>query len=181
MTRERWLDEGMRALAQEGPPGVKIDRVAARLGLSKGSFFHHFDGIAGYRRALLNRWESRALQQLEDAPPQALLEGLAARVGDLVDLPLEAAVRAWATQDPDAAAAQERVDRARLAVLESIWGRMVDDPARAHAAALLPHLLLIGATVALPPTSREDLEAAFGLLAELIPSVLPESPPTEGA
>jgi hypothetical protein len=78
-----------------------------------------------------------------------------------------------AFQDADAAAAQERVDVARLASLEAVWARMVDDPARAHAAALLPHLLLIGASVALPATSRDDLESAFGLLAELIPAVPP--------
>ncbi len=171
MTRERWLDEGLRVLAEEGAPGVRIDRVAARLGLSKGSFFHHFDGIAAYRRALLDRWESTAVRDLGDQPPQALLEDLAARVGALVDLRLEVAVRAWAFQDPDAAAAQERVDLARLAALEAVWSQLVDDPVRAHAAALLPHLLVIGASVALPATSRADLESVFGLLSELIPSV----------
>lgn len=175
MTKERWLDEGMRVLAEEGAPGIRIDRIAARLGLSKGSFFHHFDGIAAYRRALLDRWESTAVTNFGDAPPQALLQDLAARVGSLVDLRLEVAIRAWASQDADAAAAQERVDLARLAALETVWSRMVDDPARARAAALLPHLLVIGASVALPTTSRADLESVFGLLAELIPSVAPDA------
>ena len=167
----------MRVLAEEGVPGVRIDRIATRLGLSKGSFFHHFDGVAAYRSALLERWEGQALHDLADAPPQAILEDLAARVGTLVDLRLEVAVRAWAFQDPEAAAAQERVDLARLAMLESIWSRIIDDPARARTAALLPHLLVIGATVALPATSREDLESVFGLLAELIPSVSPVHTP----
>lgn len=36
---------------------------------------------------------------------------------------------------------------------------------RAHA------LLVIGASIALPPTTREDLESGFSLLAELVPSV----------
>jgi len=98
-------------------------------------------------------------------------------VGSLVDLRLEVAVRAWAFQDPDAAAAQERVDRARLAALESVWTRLVGDPDRAHTAALLPHLLLIGATVALPQPSRDELESVFGLLADLIPSVSPARRP----
>jgi AcrR family transcriptional regulator len=173
VTRDRWIEEGLRVLADEGAPGLRIDRLAARLGLSKGSFFHHFDGIAAYRRAVLERWESAAVFEVENWPPQALLEDLAARVGNMIDLRLEAAIRAWALQDADAAAAQERVDRARLATLESVWARMVPDPARARAAALLPHLLVIGASVALPPTSRADLESAFGLLAELIPSVIP--------
>ncbi|HWI31522.1 MAG TPA: TetR family transcriptional regulator [Microbacterium sp.] len=176
MSRERWIAEGMRVLSEDGIAGVRIDRVAGRLGLSKGSFFHHFEGIAAYRRAILERWESGAVRELGDAPAQARLEDLAARVGTLVDLRLEVAIRAWAFQDAEAAAAQERVDVARLSALERVWSRMVDDPVRAHAAALLPHLLMIGASVALPATSRADLEAAFGLLAELIPSV----PPGEG-
>ena len=154
---------------------MRIDRIAARLGLSKGSFFHHFDGIAAYRRALLERWESTAVRDLGDEAPQALLEDLAARVGSLVDLRLEVAIRAWAFHDPEAAAAQERVDLARLAALEAVWGRMVDDPDRAHTAALIPHLLVIGASVALPATSKSDLEAVFGMLAEVIPSVRSES------
>lgn len=170
-SRERWIDEGMRVLAEEGVSGVRIDRVAKRLGLTKGSFFHHFDGVAAYRTALLQRWEGQTLDDRGDAPPQAILEDLAARVGTLLDLRLEAAVRAWAFQDPEAAAAQQRVDQARLAALETIWSRIIDDPVRARAAAMLPHLLAIGAAVALPSTSQEDLESAFGLLAELIPSV----------
>ncbi len=171
MTRERWITEGLTVLAADGVAGVRIDRIAARLGLTKGSFFHHFAGIGAYRRALLDAWESQALRELGDAPPQALLAELAAGVGDLVDLRLEVAVRAWAFQDPEAAAVLQRVDIARLAALQSVWSRIVDDPARARTAALLPHLLVIGASVALPPTSREDLESVFGLLAELIPSV----------
>lgn len=131
MTRQRWVDEGLRVLAEEGAPGVRIDRVAARLGLSKGSFFHHFDGIAGYRRALLEHWENTAVRELGDGAPQPLLEDLAARVGALVDLRMEAAVRAWAFQDAEAAAAQERVDLARLAALESVWSQIIDDP-RGH-------------------------------------------------
>lgn len=174
MSRERWIDEGMRVLAEEGAPGVRIDRIAARLRLSKGSFFHHFTGIADYRRALLAEWENGAVLEPGDVEPNALLGGLAARVGTLVDLRLEAAIRAWSLQDAEAAAAQERVDRARLGLLESVWLRIIDDPERAHAAALLPHLLVIGASVALPPTSRADLESVFGLLAELVPAVSPD-------
>jgi AcrR family transcriptional regulator len=177
VTMGRWLEEGLRVLAEQGAPGIRIDRIAARLGLSKGSFFHHFDSVAAYRRALLHRWESGALHDLGDAEPATILQDLAARVGTLLDLRLEVAVRAWALQDPDAAAAQQRVDLARLAALETIWSRIVEDPRRARAAAMLPHLIAIGATTALPPTSREDLESAFGLLAELIPAVAPAGRP----
>ncbi|MEO7588111.1 MAG: TetR/AcrR family transcriptional regulator, partial [Arachnia sp.] len=154
---ERWIAEGLRVLAEEGVSGLRIDKIAARIDLTKGSFFHHFDSAAHYRASLLDRWEQKALEDLVDSPSPALLEDLAARLESLVDLRLEVAVRAWAFQDPVAKAALERVDQARLRALESVWSEMVDDSSRAHAAALLPHLLVIGASVAVPQPTQQEL------------------------
>jgi AcrR family transcriptional regulator len=49
--RDRWLDLGLDVLATEGPSALRIDPLAARLGLSKGSFFHHFASAAAFRSA----------------------------------------------------------------------------------------------------------------------------------
>ncbi|WP_460517224.1 TetR/AcrR family transcriptional regulator [Humibacter antri] len=171
MTRDQWVAEGVHVLSEEGLSGIRIDRLAARLGVTKGSFFHHFRGIDDYRNALLDEWEHRSMQVAADIPPETLLSDLAGRIGRLVDVRVEAAVRAWAFQSPEAAAAQARVDSARLAALEGIWSRSLHDPGRAHIAALVPHLLLIGATMSLPPLPDGQLDAVFGLLAELVPSV----------
>lgn len=174
MTRNRWIDAGLATLAEEGAPALRIDRVAMRVGLSKGSFFHHFDSAAAYRAALVAAWEAKAEGEDSPQPPEAQLTALAEEVGDRFDVPLERAMRAWALQEPEVAASVERVDRARLAALEGIWSRLVDDPARARAAALLPHLVAIGASVAFPSPSRRDLEDVFALLADLVPVVRDE-------
>lgn len=171
MTKDRWLDEGLAVLAEEGAPGIRIDRLAARVGLTKGSFFHHFSGVADYRAALLARWEASTAVALGDAPPRETLSGMADRVGDLLDLRLEVAVRAWAFQDTDVAAVLERVDRSRLEALQRVWAGLIADPERARIAALLPHLVVIGASVALPQPDRSDLEKVFGMLAEVVPAV----------
>jgi AcrR family transcriptional regulator len=172
--KDKWLDEGLAVLIEDGAPGIRIDRIAARLGLSKGSFHHHFAGAAGYRTALLQRYESDALAALGglaptwDEPAERTLAGLRTRARELFDPRLEVAVRAWAFQDPEVRATQERVDSARLAALESLWLAIVDDPRRARTAALLPHLLSIGASVALPPIDPTELDDVFGMLVELI-------------
>jgi AcrR family transcriptional regulator len=57
--RRRWLDEGLDLLATSGVNGVTIQALCERLGLSKGSFYHHFKGMAGYRTALLEHFEER--------------------------------------------------------------------------------------------------------------------------
>ena len=33
---------GLTLLAEEGLSGIKVDRLCARMGVTKGSFFHHF-------------------------------------------------------------------------------------------------------------------------------------------
>ena len=65
--RSRWLDSGLEALAAEGPGGLKIDRLVRRVGLTKGSFFHHFAGAAAYQTALLERLEADAAAALDEA------------------------------------------------------------------------------------------------------------------
>jgi len=174
MSNERWISEGLRVLADEGISGVRIDRIAARVGLSKGSFFHHFANATAYRTALLDAWRTRTLEQMGDAPALSELAEFANRREALIDVDLERSIRAWASHDESAAAALEQVDRARLAALQHAWAGRIADPDRARVAALLPHLVVIGATVAYPATTADDLAAVFRLLADLIPAV-PES------
>jgi AcrR family transcriptional regulator len=177
-TRDLWLTEGISVLTQEGPGGVRIDRLAARLGLTKGSFHHHFAGIDGYREALLARIEQaqtdvldRTAAALADIPPADALRSLPARLDELFDADLDRALRAWAIGDDTAGSVLERLDTARLAFIETLWRRAIGDPTRAATAALLPHLLLIGANAARPPIDEAGRRAVFDLLAELIPSV----------
>lgn len=181
-TRDAWLDEGLRVLADEGAPGLRTDRIAARLGLTKGSFHHHFAGAGGYRRALLVHYETRTREALDRAsasvagmPPLDALGALRERAAVVLDPRLETAVRAWAFQDTEARATQSRIDAARLAALTALWQSLLDDAESARIAALLPHLLVIGATMALPPVASADLDRVFELLVHLAPHVPPDA------
>jgi AcrR family transcriptional regulator len=175
-TRDRWLNEGMAVLAEQGARGVRVDRIAARLGLTKGSFHHHFDGIADYHRALWARYESdsmdairRAVTAISDLPPERALMELPAHV--VFDPRIEAAIRGWAFENHEASAVQRRVDAARLDALISLWQQILPGSGRARIAALVPHLLMIGASVALPRPTKTDLQEVFAMLATLVPAV----------
>ena len=65
-TRTTWLDAGLEMLARDGAPGVTIERLTAQLGLSKGSYYHHFKGAAGFRTALLEQFEAQFTTRLID-------------------------------------------------------------------------------------------------------------------
>lgn len=169
-TRDDWIDEGLRVLAADGLPGVRIDRIAARLGASKGSFHHHFDGAQGYRRALAERFEARAVGQLQglDSGPDAFAH-LVDRLEEMYDPPLETAMRAWAMHDDTAREIVSRVDAARLDALTRVWAAHVDDPRTAHLAALVPHLVVVGASATALPSPQ--LRAVMELLLNLVSAV----------
>ena len=176
------MDEGLRVLAAEGAPGVRIDRIAARLGLSKGSFHHHFAGADGYKRDLLAHYESLSVDALEsaiagvaaDASARDVLEVLTAMIradgAGLYRPELDVAVRAWSTTDPDVRAVQQRVDASRIDALERVWSRAVNDPEAARLSALLPYLLAVGAAVVVPPVEVDDLRRLYELLLPLVPT-----------
>lgn len=183
--RDRWLDEGLVVLAAEGAPGIRIDRLAARLGLSKGSFHHHFDGAEGYKRALLDYVERLMIDALNDAIAYGegqedarsvlhrLTELVEPRARGLYRPELEVALRAWAGTDADAREVQARVDDARVAALQRVWRPAVASDAEAHTAALLPYLVAVGATVVTPPVAPDELRSIFRMLVPLIPQPAP--------
>lgn len=179
--RDRWLNEGVTVLASEGADAVRIDRIAARLGLSKGSFHHHFAGVDGYKKALLAHVEemltiplSTATAALgEEADARSILGRLTSLLGesdaDIYRPDLEVALRAWALTDANAAKTQTRIDSARLAALSAVWSAITDDPEEARLAALLPYVIGIGATVLMPPMKAGDLQRLFELILPLVP------------
>ena len=176
------MDEGLRVLAAEGAPGVRIDRIAARLGLSKGSFHHHFAGADGYKRDLLAHYEALSVDALksaiagvgDDASTRDVLGALTAmiRVDDagLYRPELDVAVRAWSTTDPDVRAVQQRIDTTRIDALARVWSRAAPDATEARRSALLPYLLAVGAAVVVPPVEVDDLRRLYELLLPLVPA-----------
>jgi AcrR family transcriptional regulator len=53
-----WERAALDAIATEGVASVSIPRLAQRLGVTKGSFYWHFDGLDPLLAAVLARWEA---------------------------------------------------------------------------------------------------------------------------
>ena len=183
-SKSRWLEAGVQVLAADGASAVRIDRVAAKLKLSKGSFHHHFDGVDAYKRQLLAHIEALSTEALEravgDVPasddPHAVLDHLVRLVAPgesaIYHPDLEVAVRAWSTWDPEVRAVQGRIDKARLAVLQRVWRPAVAGEREARTAALLPYLVALGAAVAVPPVPADELREVYELLLPLVPGAI---------
>src|SRR5947209_11192144 len=100
-SREMWLEAGLEALAVDGPGGVRVDRIAHRLGVSRGSFHGYFANRAAYLEALLDAWEQAAIDDViaQVDRMDADVDSKVRRAGELTlgggNLPVDLAVRDW--------------------------------------------------------------------------------------
>jgi AcrR family transcriptional regulator len=181
LTKPEWIAAGLRVFAAEGAPAITIDRLCRDLGVSKGSFHHHFAGIGAFRSALLDAYQERvtsafqqAIAAFVDQPPQATLIGLTAAITEpdsSYDPRFEVALRAWAYTDAEARSVQQRIDSDRVQALERVWSKITPDLRRARISALLPYLVAVGASLVVPPIEPGELRRVYELLQELLPPV----------
>src|SRR5262245_9526522 len=75
-----WERAALDAIAAGGVASVSIPRLAERLGVTKGSFYWHFDGLEALLAAALARWEA-AYTDRRIARFEAELPSPAARLG----------------------------------------------------------------------------------------------------
>jgi AcrR family transcriptional regulator len=66
LTREAWEDAALEAIAEGGLTAVAVEPLARRLGVTKGSFYWHFDSREALLEATLARWERRSTDELID-------------------------------------------------------------------------------------------------------------------
>ena len=58
LDRSAWLGAALDALHDEGIQGVKVERLARHLGVTKGSFYHHFSDRRELLLGMIDRWRS---------------------------------------------------------------------------------------------------------------------------
>ena len=125
LSPQDWIDEGFLALSDTGVAGLKAEVLALRLNSTKGSFYWHFKDMADFKSAMLTTWLKTGTQgvmivnEAADRSPAEKLKSLLAIVSRLNaenalgGVRAEPAVREWARNDTQAAAALIEVDSAR--------------------------------------------------------------------
>lgn len=148
LTRDHWIAAGFDALDREGYPGVSVERLARRLNVTRGSFYHHFHNRDAFVHALLAQWEADYTERmLAHAAQGHNLEDVLARylaIAAEKQPGREIAIRAWARRDRLAAEYQDRVDRTRLAFAIDTCRARLADPGHAELVGRAAHLCLIG-------------------------------------
>ena len=127
LTREDWLNAAIHTLYESGIGSVSIVQLAGSLGVTRGSFYHHFTNREDLLRAMLNHWEEtltiavrKEVRGLE-LPPAELLRALILSIREHKAAVYDSPFRAWALHDPLARTTLERVDAFRLAYITSLF------------------------------------------------------------
>lgn len=149
--RERWIEEGLAALAAGGPDAVRIEVLARQLGVTKGGFYGHFADRNALLDAMLDAWEVEAVDEVITAVGNEGEDMVtrARRAGELTFsderlLPLDLAIRDWARRDQRAAERLRRVDNQRMELLRATMRTFCDDPDEVEARSLLAFSVAIG-------------------------------------
>lgn len=149
-----WILGGFAALAESGIEAVRIEKLARRLNTSKGSFYWHFSDRPALLTAMLDFWEAEGTILVINsadtiADPvrrmQAVAEAALLATGQGIDVArTEAALRAWAAEDPMVAQRITRVDERRVAYLSQILGLLGYPASSAQRLGLGIYLALMG-------------------------------------
>jgi AcrR family transcriptional regulator len=145
-----WIDAGLRALAAGGLDAVRIDLLAQELGVTRGSFYWHFQDRQAFLEKMLDTWERKSIDEVlarvesegGDAREKVWRSGILTFSKEL--LPIDLAVREWARYDRSVAKRLRRVDNRRMEHLRSLISTFCSDPDDVEARSLLAFSLAIG-------------------------------------
>ena len=69
LNRNDYFEAGLDLLAEGGVQAQTIANLCERLGITKGSFYHHFSSLGDFRAQLLGYWEAAQQAALEALVP----------------------------------------------------------------------------------------------------------------
>jgi len=168
LNRSAYFTSALALLAEGGHDALTIAALCRDLGVTKGSFYHHFRDFSDFVDGLLAYWASEhatrliALSTAVTDPVERfdILKGIA------ITLPhgAEAAIRAWSWSNPTVARVQREVDDARLAHITQA-GVEVGLPAqRAALMAKISLSVLIGMQQLERPAPSSAMDEVFTAL-----------------
>jgi AcrR family transcriptional regulator len=151
--RDTWLRAATQMLADNGVEGVRVETLARRLGLTKGSFYWHFKDRRALLDALLDHWRAGRIeditQRTQCAPGHEI-----AQLHHVIDtyslarnqrgMRIELAIRDWARHDAGAQAVIDAVDAVRLDRASALFAAAGHDADAAASRSLLLYAYVFG-------------------------------------
>jgi AcrR family transcriptional regulator len=130
LSREEWLTKALDSLTEASTRALTIESLVRRLGVSRGSFYWHFNDMNDFTHQLVEHWSNIYTElvitytdQLETSPEEQLFL-LMEQITNQRLAKYDIFIRAWAAQDPTKAAMVRKIDKLRLDYVRSIFKAM---------------------------------------------------------
>lgn len=177
LDRQAWIAGALAILAEDGPAGLRVEVLAKRLKVTKGSFYWHFKNRRDLLNAVLETWKEGRIRDIRKQtradPGQELATlyhtiDIYATSHNRKGLPIELAVREWANRDAQAAAVVEEVDVERLTCAARLFQALGTPAAEAHARSILLYAYVFGFSLMRCERFNPDLPQIKHWIAERI-------------
>ncbi len=171
---ESWLQAGLDVLNDEGINSVKVLLLAKKLGVTRGSFYWHFENREDLLHQMLAYWEVYLTDTVIDQAKQ--VSGSAQdKLRDVLNNVMlnrqeryDTAIIAWSRFDEAAAKCHTRVVRKRLRYLVSLLTETGMNSETARFRARVAYSLLVMTNEGLPRMSKLATAAEIDQCMELI-------------
>lgn len=153
LDRRNWIDGAIDVLARDGVAGLRVEVLAKRCGVTKGSFYWHFKDRQDLLAAVLEHWREGRIRDIEKTTTvtpgmeRSQLHFAIEVYGasrNRKGMSIELAVRDWARHDPQAAAVVEAVDLYRLDCTRKLFVAAGLSNAEAKSRSLLLYACVFG-------------------------------------
>lgn len=174
--RQSWLEAGLDTLASEGSEGLRIMSIATKLGVTKGSFYWHFNNLDDYHEALLQLWEQVHTQRVMDKVERGEADVSTRLRALFTSLPrdqpgapgsvrLGRAIRAWSMTSLRVREVLDRVDKRRIDYVAAMLAEAGWPDSEAQFLARWCYSALIGqAALDAAPAEANQIDTLMSLL-----------------
>ena len=188
MTRRRfkkddWIALGTQELATHGPEAVKLEAICKAAGLTRGSFYHHFEDHEAFLTAIADAWLTSQTMDVAkavepDASPVDQSDALT-EAALKIDFRLELGIRELGRRMPAIETIIKSADAIRLQVMTSLYQRRFDiDEGRAADLAFIEYAAFSGILLVDPNIAPDRQRALARLYDETLASALGLMAPT---
>lgn len=165
LTKEDWLGEGLKILQEFAQNKIRILYLCERLGVTRGSFYHHFKSIDEFISELLKKWENdNTLMLIEVSSQEVSGKEQLKKLGEMTmssNKAVEVAIRSWSLYNSVVKEYLDKVDKIRLAYLVTIFKQAGLPQEVAEKRAQVDYALLVGMQHLFPDMSIEAMTELY--------------------
>jgi len=163
LSKTDWLKASFRALTKLGPNGIKVEGIAKDLGVSKGSFYWHFENLAALKSNMITHWEELATQTI-------IIE--LDKISDNPKIKLEHLILMstcyWARYDKSINQIVGHVDESRIEYVQTLFQEYGLKKSQSHTSSKLLYSSLIGLQILSHNQQANPQKELFELLKILL-------------